>query len=106
MPWAIHVFSLVAVMIIVGLSRLVPVLLGRPGTWVDAFPMLGYVGVIMIMNLMYEGYLSIRTGITRTIRKRTLIRGRLAVVVGVVEIGLSIFVLVFLYATFGTSIFF
>lgn len=85
------------------LSVLVPYLFGLSGAvWIGALSICRYLGVAMILSLVYEGYLSVQTGIMK--HKGTLIRGRYAVWAGVMLIGLSIFTLAFLYATFGSVI--
>ncbi len=55
-----------------------------------------------MLNLMYDGYLSIQTGIMR--HRRHIIRGRWAILAGFIQIGMSIFVLAFVYTTFGSII--
>lgn len=86
------------------LSVLVPYLIQLPGIWVDALNVFPYLIIIIVLDLIYDGYLSIQTGMIKA--KGSLIRGRSAVVAGVIQVGVSIFCLGFLLSTFGTSWFF
>jgi hypothetical protein len=102
LPTAIMMLGACGLAFSVLLSVLVPYLLGLPGIWVDALGICPYVAIVIILNLGYEGYLSVQTGILK--HKRSLIRGRWAILSGLIQICLSIFVLAFLYATFGSII--
>jgi len=100
LPTAIMIFVACVGAFCVLLSVLMPYLSGLAGfVWVNALAIIPFLGIVMILNLVYEGYLSIRTGIMK--QRNYLIRGRWAILLGLIVIGMSIFVLVFLYVTFG-----
>lgn len=100
LPTAIMMLGACGMAFSVLLSVLVPYLLGLPGIWVAALDICRYVGIVIILNLGFEGYLSVQTRILK--HKRSLIRGRWAILLGLIQIGLSIFTLVFLFAIFGS----